>query len=121
VRDEIEYLAVDRRTGAVFAVNSEGFDYARYFGRLGAEAREEVATARERVPLVERWASDGDEWLVLLKQGDGTLPPPEPSIPEPKEVPASKPKQPRREGRLTPHPRPAVALLPSHSVCRRSQ
>jgi hypothetical protein len=35
LQDEIEYLAWGEKTGTCYAVNSEGFDYARYFGYLG--------------------------------------------------------------------------------------
>ena len=32
--DMVELLAVDVRTGSVYAVNTEGYDYARYIGRV---------------------------------------------------------------------------------------
>lgn len=32
--DRMEFLACDRRTGALYLVNTEGYDYARYLGRV---------------------------------------------------------------------------------------
>jgi hypothetical protein len=55
---------------------------------------------RKKTPLRFIWTEEDEEGIRLLKPGA----PPEPDIPEPKEVPAPKqprkpkPKQPRREG-----------------------